>query len=1367
MKKNYILLASFFYITICFGQTLRFNKINSKDGLSQSEVYSFLKDRNGFMWIGTMDGLNRYDGYTIKKYNTNKNDINSLSNNTICALAEDSLGRIWIGTNDGLNVLYPFNQKIYQVKIKKTSVPFNKIHNLLVDGDLLWISTTEGLLKVEINNNKLEIIESSLQRMKKIGNMSLGNLRVNTIFKTSKGDYYLGLDQKIIVATYNRNNKQFSLKNKDDFFSRNGATHFAEDKNGNIWIANVNISMGAGLFRYNSNTNELSIFTSNYNSTSLSSNHVSSLAVDKTGNVWIGTIDGGLNKVNSKDVSHKDIVFEKIKNNIYEPNSLSSNLIFSLYTANDNSLWVGTIGSGINILNLNQKQFYHYITPVLNNDITASSNFIRAVYLDPFDKLWIGKHNNGLFSFDRQTGIYKKVGFDTQSVFHIGQFDSNSLVICALGANIVNYNGAIRKIEGIDRACFFSTHSSKNTLWIGGILGVYRVEFDGYKASSVLNYNTISSKPKLSYSNCRVLQYDKYKNELWIGTEGGGLNIFTLDKNQFPSKCKVYRKSSNTNSISNNYIRALYQQDKNTFWIGTYEGLNKVIRNEQSGNLYFTHYFMEDGLANNMIQSIQEDNDHMLWIGTNSGLTKFNPKTGKMNSYSSSDGLQSNEFSEHTCFKSQKGELFFGGINGITSFFPNKIKNSFQKANTSITDFYISNERVNPNMEINGRMLLEKPIFLVDQIKLKPRENNIRFDFSAMNFNSPEKIKYAYILDGYDNKWSQTDASNRSAIYTNLPHGDYTFMVKSTNEDQVWGKSIRKIEIHIATPFYLSWLAILIYIASILFFIYYFTRYSIIKIATKQQIINDGEHNQRLHELDMIRTRFFINISHDLRTPLTLIAGPVNQIIKNANYPLELKEQLGVVLRNANKLKYLIEQLLDYRKVEVGNLKASLRTVEMNHFVKEEADHFDFLIKDKGLELIYDFKLDELKVQIDTEKTAKIIFNLLSNAVKYTHKGSISIIVDKIVQEGNSAKEYTKVSVKDTGVGIEKGKENKIFDRFYYDSKSVDDSSYGIGLSHCKDLIGVMSGFLTVESELGSGSTFSFFIPIENQVQDVDIPTISTSESKTKMQVEFIPSLSENSSEPQHKANTLLIVEDNKEMREYIKSCLTNDYNILEAENGAQGYEVAVNEMPDLIISDFSMPIMDGIEFCEKVKITIETSHIPVILLTARTDNEIKYKGLEKGADDYISKPFEIEYLSLKIRNLIKDRENLRKLFQSSLGLSPSKVTVTSLDEKFMTVLVEKIEIGIPDSEFSVECLEKDMAMSHSKFYRKIKSLTGLSGKELLQDFRLKRAAQILSDNDISIADVCYMVGFTDPKYFSACFKEKFKLNPSEYRLKK
>ena len=786
------------------------------------------------------------------------------------------------------------------------------------------------------------------------------------------------------------------------------------------------------------------------------------------------------------------------------------------------------------------------------------------------------------------------------------------------------------------------------------------------------------------------------------------------------------------------------------------------MRNNVTSAQTFSHYFLADGLPNNLINSILEDDEHQLWLGTNGGLVKFDSKTIKSNLYNASDGMQSNEFSEHTCFKTADGEMFFGGMNGITSFYPQNLKTSSTKSEVTITDFYLFNEEVKPNIEIKGHIILKQPVFLTTQINLRPDENYFKLEFSAMNFNSPHKIKYAYKLEGYDKKWNITDANNRNATYTNLSHGDYTFLVKATNEDNLWSEAIRKINIHIATPFYLTWYAFLFYIISILLIMFYFTRYSIIRIATKQQIIHETEHNKVLHELDMIRTRFFINISHDLRTPLTLIVGPLEQILKDTNLPIEFKSQIGMVHRNGSKLKYLIEQLLDFRKQEAGKLIVNLRKVELNKFIKDEVDHFDFIIKEKGLDLLYDFKSMSFITSIDTEKTSKVIFNLLSNAVKYTMSGYIEITIDKTQQEDKKNR-YIIISVKDTGIGIERSKLNHIFDRFYNSSDNAMDSSYGIGLSHCKDLVEVMNGKIEVESDLGNGSIFTVFLPISETLDNESI-SVEQIEFKNKTRQE-LEQRTETQSLGQKKLYTILVAEDNPEMRLYIKSCLINDYNVLEAENGADGFQLAMNKNPDLIISDYIMPIMNGMEFCKKIKTTLDTSHIPVILLTARADNELKLEGLENGADDYITKPFDIDYLRIKVMNLINNRENLRNLFQNSLVFEPTKITINSMDEKFLNTLKLEIEKGVPDFNFSIDSLEKTMAMSHSKFYSKVKSLTGLSCKELLQDFRLKRAAQIILESDFGVADISYMVGFSDPKYFTSCFKAKFNTTPTKYRI--
>ena len=1358
MKKQLVIFILILQGLPSYSQILRFNKITSNEGLSQSEVYSFLKDRQGFMWIGTLDGLNRYDGYKITKYNVGLNKYSSLSNNTIHSLAEDSKGRIWIGTDDGLNVLNTENQQLFKIKLPITSKVFVKIFDLLVDKTLLWISTNQGLFLADINLDNITTIQKNIQEINKLGSINIKNKFISRTIILSNGIYCCALPNSILAYHFDKSKRKCIPIALCPEFSNLGASHIIEDRNNNIWFSNVNIPEN-GLYRFNIERTELTHFTKS--NSAISSNRISSMTLDTIGNLWFGTIDNGLIRIKAEYTSAKTFPVDIFKNNIFDPKSINSNLIYSLYASADNQLWIGTIGSGVNFLNLIQKNFNHYIIPPFENEKSVHSNFIRSVFLDNNNCLWIGTHNNGLFLLNRRTGQYKKIGFDTQIIFHIEWFDSNTLFVStSTGTYLVGLEGRITAVGDINRACFYSRKVSQNIVFVGGILGLYRLEFKNKKVIRLDNFNSNSSTLKISYDNCRILHHDKLRNQLWVGTEGGGLNIITLNNAYEPIKCSIYKKENK--AISSNYIRCICQTDENTFWIGTHLGLNCCSYSNNSHNLSFKKYYMSDGLPNNMIQSITFDSNKVLWIGSNSGLTRFDTKKTKMNSYSAADGLQSNEFSEHASFRSQDGELFFGGINGVNSFYPGNIKSINLNPQVTLTDFYLFNEKITPQTPIKGRVLLENPIFLTNEITLKAKENNFRLDFSSMNFQTPENIKYAYMLEGYDKKWNITESGSHTATYTNLLHGTYIFRVKATNDDGDWSNNEKAIIIQIATPFYLTWYAFLFYIIAVGLIIFYFTRYSMIKIATKQQIILDAEHNQRLHELDMIRTRFFINISHDLRTPLTLIAGPLEQILKNTDYPKSIKNQLSMVHRNATKLKYLIEQLLDFRKVEVGKLVTSLRKVELNQFVKDEVDHFDFIMKDKGLDLLYDLKQENIYTCIDTEKTAKVIFNLLSNAVKYTKQGYIEIGIDTC-EIGNPVKLFTIIWVKDTGIGIEQHKIGKIFDRFYNDSSNTIESSYGIGLSHCKDLIEVMNGKITVESIQGNGSIFTVYLPMELDI--IDQTTEVNPAKKNKVIEENYIDVDElKSSAKSTKLQTVLIAEDNPEMREYITSCLLEHYIILEAENGADAFEIAKKKLPDLIVSDYVMPIMNGIEFCEKIKTTIETSHIPVMLLTARTDNEIKLKGIETGADDYISKPFDTDYLLAKINSLIKNRDNLRQLFQNNIVFEPSKVTLTSTDEKFLNDLKKEIEKGIPISDFTVDNLEKELSMSHAKFYNKVKSLTGLSGKELLQDFRLKSAAQIITENKVSVADVCYMVGFSDPKYFSACFKAKFNVTPTEYK---
>lgn len=1339
---HYILLTIFLlgHLFAVAGNS-RFFHLTSMEGLSQSEVYSFLKDRNGFMWIGTLDGLNRFDGYNIISFNVDKTTPSGLSNNTIRCLAEDETRRIWIGTDDGLNVLDPKSQRITQVILPGKFGSFFQIHDLLVSGGQLWIAGNRGLILLDIQ--------------KSVGQQK-DNYPAKVIFpdseetffkiiKLSNGQYCVSNNISTTLFEFDSDKKECRILPIHPTIAGKGFTHIVEDHIGNIFM--LRSTANDGLYRYTPSTKTLVHIQRKTQENSIISNAVSSLAVDADNNVWVGSYDAGLTKMTRKG-DDSAMSFTYYQNQIHDSDGLKSNQIYSLFFSSDNIIWVGTLGSGVNYISLRQKPFKNYQIYRPEVSQVQSSNFVRALCYHQ-QRLYIGTQNDGLYLYHSKTKHYEKVGFGNQSIFHIISVSHKAMLVCSSqGAFFLNSENRIIPIPAINNSMFYAIHSEQNVYWLAGYLGVYRLELSEDKVKSVTHYHS-QSQPALSVQNARVLLYNKERRQLWIGTQGGGLNIFSLNDQLLPLSGSVYKKSDSI-TISNNYIRSLCQTAADTFWIGTFEGLNRVVT-ESSGKLTFTTYLKKDGLPNNMIQSIISDDYGSLWMGTNYGLSKMDIKKESFAAFTQVDGLSSNEFSEHTVLKTDKSQLYFGTIYGITVFYPQQITTNHEQTQVLITDFHLFNETVIPNVSVKNRTVLSKPIFDTEEITLKTKENNFSFLFSAMNFSAPQKIKYAYKLEGYDTKWHITDADNRIATYTNINFGRYTFCVKATNSDGIWSDHITKVNIDIEVPLYFTWYAFLFYLLLLTGSILFITRYSVMHITTKKKMILDAEHNTRLHELDNIRTRFFINISHDLRTPLTLISGPLNKILDMKNLPQEIFKQLSSVQRNANKLKYLTEQLLDFRKMEVGKLKVNLRSVEINQFIKNEIDHFDFIIKDKAIDLIYDFRFDKLWVKVDTEKIAKILFNLLSNAIKYTAEGYIEITVDKTEE---NHQQLIIIQVKDTGIGIPKEQQQYIFDRFYNSTNSVNVSSYGIGLSHCKDLIDVMQGSIEVQSQTGNGTVFTVKIPV------VVCPELPQNIGKTENAKPILSDIT--------KKYTLLIVEDNSEMIQYISDCLSNRYHIITATEGEQACLVAREKLPDMVITDLVMPGMDGFELCHALKSNIETSHIPLIILTSHTDIQSRLQGIQQGADDYINKPFDENYLLTKIESLLLNLNRFKNsITKGTIFLEPSKINLTPIDKTFLDTLLQSIEKGIPDAEFSIEDLEKEMNMGHAKFYRKVKSLTGMSGKELLQDFRLKRSADIITTTDLNISEIAYLTGFTDPKYFSICFKQKYDVSPTDYKKSK
>lgn len=1351
-----VLLLFFFNGT---SQPRRFKQLTSSDGISQSEVYSFLEDSRGFIWFGTIDGLNKYDGYKIEIFNTNKNDPHSLSNNTVRSLAEDQAGRIWIGTDDGLNVYDPQSELIYQININSEEIRF-PVWSLNIQDGYILAGSTNGLWRAKIQNAGIQEIESGFQPITDFSYNQNKSKLIRSIVQSKHGGLWIITSENISRIIFQQNSNQPVII--EDFSVNTNQVTATEDSTGNLWVT----SAKEGLIRYNPKIREIDYFNANGTLFGPSSQKCSSLAIDKQGNLWVGTLDRGLNFIKSEELNKEQVYFERILNEPFNTGGLNSNLIYSLYVSKNNLLWVGTIGAGVNIFNPEQKRFYHFKFHYPNEDL-SNSNFIRAVYADKENRIWIGTHGNGLFIYDQGKDQFQKLGFGTHSIFFISNYGGNKKFICtSSGLYLVELvKNEIRILSSHEGYPAFYVEASKpGVYWVAALNGLtrIRVENNGITAEKLF---TNATTPGISTNNCRVLYYDEENNLLYVGTEGGGLNLINLDSNHFPIKIQVFQKNDSSGSLSNNYVRSIIKDGSQNIWIGTYEGLNKMVKDSVTNQFRIQAFTKKDGLPNNMIQFIVEDNNHNFWIGTNGGLSQFISAESRFINYTVNDGLQSNEFSEHTVFKKADGGIIMGGINGINTFYPEEIAFSSLDPKTTITAFYLFNKKVSA-LEKKGRKApLKSSITLTDSIILFPKQKNIGFEFSAMIYPDAEKIHYAYILEGFDNDWQFTDASNRIANYTNLRHGKYTFKVKSTNADGIWEETPREIFVQIQTPFAYTWFAYFLYFFIGLLIFIYFSHFTIIRYTTKKKLLLERDHGEKLHELDVLRTKFFINISHDLRTPLTLIREPLDVLLHDNEITADVKEKLELIKRNVKRLNYLIEQLLDVRKSESSELNAKLDKEDIVSFTHEEIAHFTYAIKQKGLKINLYSTPQKIVASFDRAMMSKIYFNLISNAIKFTDQGEIDINIEKVAKDKynllNNApfNSFVKIEIRDTGRGMSKEQIGRVFERFYQGQEQRG-KGYGIGLSHTKELIDAHNGYIEAESKAEGGTTFRFFIPdIKIPEEDEKIITGSTEDiyvdAKSIINVDF--------QHEKEKSKTILVVEDNADMRNFLKGELKKEYHVIDANNGLEGFKKAIQFMPDLIVCDVMMPTMDGIELCEKVKSNLETSHIPIILLTAKVDLETKYEGIETGADDYIPKPFEMEYLFIRIKNLLDSREKLRTLFQNSTVLVPSAVTVTSIDEKFLTQLIEAINEGIPDSDFSIATLESKLAMSHAKFYRKIKSLTGQSGQKFLLNMRMKRAHQILSEKKgLQVAEVAYMTGFTNPKYFSKCFKEIFGFPPSE-----
>ncbi|WP_317197503.1 hybrid sensor histidine kinase/response regulator transcription factor [Chitinophaga rhizophila] len=1327
-------------------------RIDITQGLSGNQVNCLLKDSQGFMWFGTMSGLNRFDGYNFKVFRQDISDSASLSDNFITHLMEGPEGLLWITHRNGQNIYHPESGKFernVRPTLQRYGIPGDSVSQIMQDntGTYWFVLPKNGLFTYNPTTNKARKI--ALQNSGPVAAVAqdpsghIWILLANGYLQELDARTYLPMFHTALPSQNGRSNQQ--------------EYQMMADNDGDLWI--INNTDLQGIYYYQQRTASFTHYNQNTGALRLNNNIVRGVVQDNKGLIWIGTDHGGINII---DKNRQTI--EYLTSNSENPKSLSQNSINALYRDNTGIIWIGTYKKGICYYHENIVKFplYQHETFTTN---TLPYNDVNRFVEDAAGNLWIGTNGGGLIYYDRTRNTYR------QYLHNAGNPNSpSSNVIVSLW---------------IDK---------QEKLWIGSYFGGLDC-FDGNKFT---HYKHNPADPASLSDNSVWEIFEDSKQRLWVGTLSGGLNILDRATGSFR-----HFANGAPNSIRSPYVSALLEDKAGNIWIGTADGVD-VMSNDGR----FTHYSSIDkqagGLSNRNVICLFEDSRGLIWIGTHEGLNVYDPITRKITilrkehglpdntvlniledsdstlwmsttngiinlallqrgpvfkisckQYDESDGLQGREFNENAALKTRKGEIIFGGGNGFNIFYPHQIAVNTTIPPVVFTDFQIFNKSILPGEMLNGHQLLEQSITHTKQITLKYRENVFSISFAALNYFHPEKNQYAYQLEGFNSDWLTTDGAVRKATYTNLDPGEYIFRVKASNNDGIWTTTPLELHITILPPFWKTPLAFILYALMIIGALILARRVVLERERLRSRIEQEKQEAQRIHELDALKIRFFTNISHEFRTPLSLIITPLEKMISKG-VESNIQQQLVLVQRNARRLLNLVNQLLDFRKMEVQEIKLHTTEGEIVSFIRELTTSFSDLSEKKQIHLDFHSSVKELHMQYDPDKIEKIIFNLLSNAFKFTPEhGNIS--VDVQLQHGA----MLAIMVKDNGIGIPGEQQERIFERFFQHDipGSLVNQGSGIGLSITREFVKLHGGTISVDSAPGMGSTFIILLPVRGLTQEpVTTPTVSTNILSAAVPADKAPAPYAG------KKPVLLLVEDNEDFRFYLKDNLGMHFHIVDAANGKQGWELLQGTVPNLVVSDVNMPEMDGLELCRRIRQQQKLAHLPVILLTARASEEDQLEALDNGATDYITKPFNYEVLLSRLRNITSQQVSLKKTFQQHIEAHPEEIAISSQDELFLQQALQIVEKNISNPDFSVEELSRELHMSRVSAYKKLLSITGKTPLEFIRSIRLKRAAQLLGKSQLTIAEVAYEVGFNNPKYFAKYFKLEYGVLPSAYK---
>jgi signal transduction histidine kinase/DNA-binding response OmpR family regulator/streptogramin lyase len=1399
LNRTLLLLLALWLPQVAYAQRttpndFRFEHLTVDQGLSHSDAMAVAQDQAGFIWVGTNRGLDRYDGYGLKQYSLPVNPRNGISANRISVLHVAPNGRLWVGTERaGLSIYDAAEDRLLNFDEYQVPGRFRPLMRKLAQLSVSAIaSDRQGRLWVGTSRHGLFMLSFDQQGR-------LGNLQQ---VLPPQGDaptacHVTGLvtdpEGKVWVGTYNRGlwlvRPESPVPTLEPTALRDNVRALSLDRRGDLWIGTDQQVFWV------SGANRRTVRDLMAHPQPQTYPQLQSMLLDSFGRLWVGTLYG-LYVWEAGAITGTSIPLRAGKPTLLLPQdgerfSINSERIHQLFEDRNQILWLCASAGGLNKVDLRQKPFGR-LRQQLAGQAALANNYVNAVYKEESRNiLWFGTRN-GVAGYDLTHETYRNYlsqepggpsrGVDVATIFQSSNgalwfgtrgYGLKSLVRRAGQERLATYDQLPNQQRLRDTGIESITEDRYGTLWLATFTaGLVHLTQDGKFLGAYQ-----AGDHGLPTSNFTYLLYDPQADVLWASTTDAGLLKLRVTANSLELLQQFHYTPGKPDGLAVNYVWPLLIDRQGTLWIGTIGGgLHRLTRDAQ-GQERVERY--RQWLPESDVESLLADDEGHLWIG-GTGLYRFTPATRQHLRYDVADGLQSNAFKIGAAARAQDGTLYFGGINGVSYFQPHAIQPNPYAPVVQITGLRLANQPVTVGKELNGRVVLTRPLSSPQTVTIKASENDFSVEFVGLNYANPQKNRYAYRLVGYNQNWVYPAPGQRTASFANLPAGRYTFEVKASNGEGAWSKKVATMQFDVQAPWYKTWWAYVLYGATALGIIALYRRIEMAQQALKNRLVLEQFQTEKEKELTDLKLGFFTNVSHELRTPLTLILGPMEEILSSPGPVADLRTRVQLMEKQARKLLNLVNELLDFRKVETGHVPLLASLLDARRFLTEVYATFQLKALERAVAYVLDVPTEPLLLYFDQSKLEIILTNLLANAFKYTrNKGRVELSAtvigdagsEALYTEGQLTGNYLKINVTDTGVGIKAQELDHIFDPYYQAShtNTLRMTGTGIGLSLAKQFAERHGGTLSVASAVGRGTSFELRLPFgcrhlrPEDIQAPDAPTPLAEEEQL-----LLPLLEAEATLPDPTPTPtgpprLLVVEDNDEVRQYLQQLFAPEYEVLTADDGLDGWEKALGQLPDLIVSDVMMPRSDGLELCHKIKQHPKTAHIPVLLLTARTAETQQLEGLGMGADDYMSKPFTPTLLQAKAATLLRNRRKLHEYYQRHILLEPTEIVVADADREFLENAMSVVEKNLDNPEFSVLMLVREVGMSQSVFYRRIKGITGQTAVEFIRDVRMKRAAQLLAQTTMRVSEVAFQVGVEDAKYFRKAFQKIFGVAPSEY----